>query len=145
MAMRLKETLEEFERAGVIAALVATGGNINQTAQLCGYERTTVHAKLVKWGIDAEVFRFPLGKKEKREDPLRYAGKMLKGNLLEHETLKLIVQTLEDNNWNRTRTAKALGISVRCLRYKILVAKDFGLEVLPNPAPLATAGRKRKL
>jgi DNA-binding NtrC family response regulator len=41
----------------------------------------------------------------------------------------LILQTLNDLDWNRTRAATVLGISIRSLRQKIHQFKDEGLIV----------------
>lgn len=42
----------------------------------------------------------------------------------------LILQTLRRHNGNRTHTAKALGISLRALRYKIKELLEYGYEIL---------------
>ena len=38
---------------------------------------------------------------------------------LDNIARKLITSTLKDTNWNRTKTAKKLGLSLRVLRYKM--------------------------
>jgi DNA-binding NtrC family response regulator len=59
------------------------------------------------------------------------AGKLVGRTLAEVERV-LILQTLNDFRWNRTRAATALGISVRCLRDKIHHFRDQGIMI---PAP----------
>ncbi len=44
----------------------------------------------------------------------------------------LIIRTLSDAEWNRTRAATTLGISLRCLRNKIHRFKQQGIAI---PAP----------
>lgn len=58
-------------------------------------------------------------------------GKFVGRTLAEVERV-LILQTLNDFEWNRTRTASVLGISVRCLRDKIHSIREQGVVV---PAP----------
>ena len=41
----------------------------------------------------------------------------------------LIIRTLSDAEWNRTRAATTLGISVRCLRNKIHEFKKQGIAI----------------
>ena len=59
------------------------------------------------------------------------AEKLVGRTLAEVERV-LILQTLNDFQWNRTRAATVLGISVRCLRDKIHHFRDQGIVV---PAP----------
>lgn len=59
------------------------------------------------------------------------AEKLVGHTLAEVERV-LILQTLNDFEWNRTRAANVLGISVRCLRDKIHHFRGQGAVV---PAP----------
>lgn len=51
---------------------------------------------------------------------------------LEDIERQAIVQTLRENNFNRTETAKALGISRRALTYKLQRFRELGFEVDPT-------------
>jgi DNA-binding NtrC family response regulator len=59
------------------------------------------------------------------------AGELV-GHTLEEVERVLILRTLDDFEGNRTRTAVALGISVRCLRDKLRHFRDQGFAV-PGP------------
>ncbi|HHV78882.1 MAG TPA: sigma 54-interacting transcriptional regulator [Firmicutes bacterium] len=51
-ARRLQATLQESERAAIIAALKATGGNRTETARLLGIHRSGLYQKLKKYHIE---------------------------------------------------------------------------------------------
>jgi hypothetical protein len=70
----------------------------------------------------------PLSCSEKVHTHVRF----LVGHTLAHIERELILQTLASNRGNRTNTAASLGISVRCLRYKIQLYKRHGAQV-PDP------------
>jgi DNA-binding NtrC family response regulator len=57
------------------------------------------------------------------------AGQLV-GHTLEEVERVLILRTLDDLEGNRTRTAVALGISVRCLRNKLRHFRNQGFAVL---------------
>ena len=59
------------------------------------------------------------------------AEKLVGHTLAEVERV-VILQTLNDVEWNRTRAAGVLGISVRCLRDKIHHFRGQGIDI---PAP----------
>jgi two-component system, response regulator FlrC len=73
-------------------------------------------------------------------DPLPVDGQVAE-NLVGHTVAEvervLIIRTLSETEWNRTRAATTLGISVRCLRNKIHEFKKQGIAI---PA----AGRSRQ-
>lgn len=54
-----------------------------------------------------------------------------------------IFEMLRVNGWNRTKTAKALGISIRGLRMKLQMYRDRGWVIPENPK--ATIPKKRAL
>jgi hypothetical protein len=56
------------------------------------------------------------------------AGKLVGHTVAEVERV-LIIRTLSDAEWNRTRAATTLGISVRCLRNKIHEFKKQGIAI----------------
>lgn len=66
----------------------------------------------------------------------RVAGHLVGHTLAEVEQV-LIIRTLSETEWNRTRAANTLGISVRCLRNKIHQFKRQGI-------PIPEAGRSRR-
>ena len=53
----------------------------------------------------------------------------LVGHTVEEVECELILRTLAYHNWNRTRAAKALGISLRTMRNKIHVYQALGIVV----------------
>jgi hypothetical protein len=48
---------------------------------------------------------------------------------------KHIIRTLVYSDGNRTHAAKILGISLRCLRNKLRLYADAGVEVIPSRQP----------
>lgn len=66
------------------------------------------------------------------EEPMPFddqiAGKLVGHTVAEVERV-LIIRTLSDAEWNRTRAATTLGISVRCLRNKIHEFKKLGIAI----------------
>ena len=56
------------------------------------------------------------------------AGKLVGHTVAEVERV-LIIRTLSEAAWNRTRAATTLGISVRCLRNKIHTFKKQGIAI----------------
>ena len=53
----------------------------------------------------------------------------LVGHTVEEVERELILHTLAYHDWNRTRAAKALGISLRTMRNKIHVYQALGIAV----------------
>jgi len=54
------------------------------------------------------------------------------GTRMEVMERNLILQTLRENNWSRTETARTLGISRRALLYKLRRYKDEGFSIDPD-------------
>jgi len=76
-------------------------------------------------------------------DPLPLDGPIaekLVGHTVAEIERVLIIRTLSETEWNRTRAATALGISVRCLRNKIHQFKQQGITI-----PAASRSRHDKL
>ena len=55
-----------------------------------------------------------------------------RGTRMEEMERSLILQTLRENNWSRTETARTLGISRRALLYKLRRFKDQGFSIDPD-------------
>lgn len=51
----LRERLEAYERGLLVAALRAAGGNRSEAARALGIGRTTLHEKIIKYGIQAKA------------------------------------------------------------------------------------------
>ena len=72
--------------------------------------------------------------------PARVAAAILSGTgerpsdteRLEEIERQAIMQTLRKHDFNRTETAKALGISRRALLYKLQRMRELGLEIDPR-------------
>ena len=61
------------------------------------------------------------------------ASEPLDAQKLEEIEQKAVLEALRKNNFNRTETAKALGISRRALLYKLQRLRELGCEVDPKP------------
>jgi DNA-binding protein Fis len=67
------------------------------------------------------------------------AGETLSGLTVEEVERELVLETLHRHRGNRTRAARALGISVRTLRNRIREYSALGIAV-PAPLPRRAAG-----
>lgn len=141
--LRLIDAIEQFEKIGLVTALIASNGNIALAGRVTGYERTTIFEKLKRWGIDPDDFRETTASPSDESVRQTQKQRVLNGSVLVYESVRLCVEALKECGWNRTRAAASLGISVRCLRYKILLARDLGFDVRPNPNPNAKGGRRK--
>jgi DNA-binding NtrC family response regulator len=70
--------------------------------------------------------------KDNGDQPVSFddqVGEKLVGHTVAEVERVLIIRTLCDAEWNRTRAATTLGISVRCLRNKIHEFKKQGIAI----------------
>ncbi len=76
------------------------------------------------------------GRVEAKDLPTTHAAEHRLVSIKDMEK-QAILDALEQNNGNRTRTARQLGISLRTLQYRL---KDYGLTARPQQAEVAVTG-----
>jgi len=64
----------------------------------------------------------------------RNAAEPMDAQRLEEIERQAVLESLRKNHFNRTDTAKSLGISRRALLYKLQRLRELGCEVDPKPA-----------
>jgi two-component system response regulator PilR (NtrC family) len=74
--------------------------------------------------LDLDDLNLPIGMNSKTAEDFD-SGKMSLENYLEGIEKKAVTTALEENHWNKTATAKQLGLTFRSLRYRL---KKLGLE-----------------
>jgi two-component system response regulator PilR (NtrC family) len=74
--------------------------------------------------LDVDDLNLPIGMDQETVADFD-ASKMSLENYLEDIEKKAVMTSLEENHWNKTATAKQLGLSFRSLRYRL---KKLGLE-----------------
>ncbi|WP_347987105.1 sigma-54 dependent transcriptional regulator [Methylomonas sp. AM2-LC] len=74
--------------------------------------------------LDLDDLNLPIGMNSKAAEDFD-SGKMSLENYLEGIEKKAVTTALEENRWNKTATAKQLGLTFRSLRYRL---KKLGLE-----------------
>jgi DNA-binding NtrC family response regulator/TolB-like protein len=65
----LRETVGDFERSQLIAALESAGGNLSRTAELLGVPRNTLRYRLEKHGLRSDAPAFGRGKGSRHTSP----------------------------------------------------------------------------
>ena len=85
--------------------------------------------------IDVDVL--PLGESASKRGPEAVKSALPSGMTLRDLEEQYILQTLGSVGGNRTQAARLLGISLRCLQYKLKAYRQCGLEPLVqyNGAP----------
>jgi DNA-binding NtrC family response regulator len=118
------DIIKDFEIRMFMCALKCARGNITIAAEALGINRTTLSEKLKANKIDPAEFQ---PKPEVEKEVSNYVPK-LERVWCDHKMM-LILQALESNNWNRTKAAADLDVSLRMLRYYIKAARQKGIEI----------------
>lgn len=133
MTDNIDKLLRRFEVAAYETALAVCNGQIKRAAKALGLNRTTLSMRLTKLGIDVDEFRDFIEVDENFEMPVKQMTvKMPRVGILRQTLFKRVQEELEKHNGHRTRTAQALGISTRCLRYYM---NDMELAGMAVPEP----------
>ncbi len=149
--MDLIATLQKFEKIAIETALFMSGGTVSVAAKSIGLKRTTLIEKCKRMGINPNDFRDMIEVEEPR--PVRrFSGSLDRVSSTQHpiesniryEMLVSALATLERNDYNRSKTARELGICVRTLRLWIDAARKMGINVPPNPHNAGRAIRKKE-
>lgn len=132
----LEKYLCNIESAAIETALAVTNGNLARAAKILGIKRTTLSERCKRIGIDVDDFRdtfyddgTSLEVLPDKAVKLRKVTSFGMNSPLRMLVISTVIDSLRANDWNRTHTAKELGISLRTVRYYIIEAKQLGMEV----------------
>lgn len=143
----MDEILKVLEAQIICVMLGTFNGSISMSAEALGMKRSTLSEKIRRYEIDineyrvvndlkfsARVKRFvddlkkqtrtnAFGVRKKDDEP----QDSLRSLVLSHT-----IKSLEANQWNKTKTARYLGINARTLDRYILEAASLGYDVKKN-------------
>ncbi len=120
--MNLVETVSNFEKQLIQSMLQAYNGNVTKTAEFLEVNRTTLIAKIERMKITIDICR---GYDEKKHET-RAVHKITGINVLKRNA---IIAALEQCNYNRTKTAEALGFSYRTVCAFVAESKQAGIHI----------------
>lgn len=127
----IDELLTRFMIVAIESALAASRGNVNAAATVLKLERSTLHERCRRFGIDPKRWR-----PSEAERPPVIEGKRnyaRRTSALYMTTLKKVIEALVIANGNRTDAAELLGVSVRTVANKARQAESLGFDVPVSP------------
>ena len=127
------ELMLRLERCMIETALACCNGNIARAARSLGIKRTTLSERIRGLDIDVSNFRDYIPREPVPEIVTSRQAAYIHAAPLREVIIEKVVECLRDHAWNRSQTAKALGISPRTIRNMIHEAEALGHEIKPNP------------
>ena len=121
--------LKEIEKHVIELCLKCSDGHISKVANAMGINRTTLVARMKVLGIPSHDRPRVDEKKEKLRRLEIDSGASKRHNEIQKQNEKTILYTLEKCNWNRTWTARELGVSVRYIRYTVADLIARGVDI----------------
>jgi transcriptional regulator with GAF, ATPase, and Fis domain len=120
--MTLDDLLNLIEKRSIIVGLKCADGNIAKVAKALGMSRPGMYYLFEKHKIDVKEYI------AKENQVNRDIHPSIGSSWMDHKTM-MVYNALEKNGWNRTKAARDLDISIRCVRYMINLIRSRGIEI----------------
>jgi DNA-binding NtrC family response regulator len=119
-------SLDLIDKTVCEIAIAASRGNVSAAAKALGLNRTTLHMRLKRYGINVLEITEP--EKDIEKLKIKPPG-FAKSDGLSALKCKMCYEALQKNGWNRSKAAKDCGVSVRYIRYMVQTLRFAGYDV----------------
>lgn len=123
----MTELLPEIERLVIQIAITASRGNIQAAARALGMNRTTLHMRLKKYGIESDKVaeKSPTPADHLRIKPPGFS----RSSAITLLKCEMCYNALVKCDWNRSKAAKECRVSLRFMRYMVHTLRFAGYDV----------------